>query len=78
MATPHTGWLLMRSLETLAIRMERQTATAQRVAGFLAGHPKVRTVQYLGLLEAGDPGYELYKRQCAGTGCDDRLRDRRR
>ena len=68
MATPHTGWLLMRSLETLAIRMERQTATAQRVAGFLAGHPKVRTVQYLGLLEAGDPGYELYKRQCAGPG----------
>jgi len=68
MASPHTGWLLMRSLETLAIRMERQTATAQRVAGFLAGHPKVRNVHYLGLLEPGHRGYELYKRQCVAPG----------
>lgn len=68
MATPWTGWLLMRSLETLALRMERQVATAQRVAGFLDAHPKVHNVHYLGLLDVGDPGYELYKRQCLAPG----------
>ena len=68
MATPLTGWLLMRSLETLAIRMERQTATAQRIARFLTSHPKVHNVHYLGLLDAGDPGYDIYKRQCTGPG----------
>jgi methionine-gamma-lyase len=68
MATPFVGWMLMRSLETLAIRMERQSATAQRVAGFLATHPRVHNIHYLGLLEPGDPGYELYKRQCTGPG----------
>ncbi len=68
MATPFTGWLLMRSLETLSLRMERQTETAQRIARFLAHHPKVHNVHYLGLLDAGDPGYEIYKRQCTGPG----------
>ncbi len=68
MAAPLTGWLLMRSLETLHLRMERQTQNARRVADFLASHPKVKRVRYLGLLEPNDPDYEIYKRQCLGPG----------
>lgn len=68
MAGPWTGWLLMRSLETLKIRMEQQTRNAMEVAAFLAAHPKVRKVHYLGLLEKGDKQYEIYKKQCLGPG----------
>jgi methionine-gamma-lyase len=68
MAAPMTGWLLMRSLETLALRMERQSENAAAVARFLADHPKAQRVRYLGLLQPGDDGCELYKRQCLGPG----------
>ena len=68
MASPWTGWLMMRSLETLSLRMKRQTETAGRVAKFLVSHPRVASVQYLGLLDAAHPQYELYKRQCLSPG----------
>ena len=67
-ADPHTAWLLGRSLETYAIRVERETATAARVAGFLAGHPKVAGVRYLGLIEDDDPRADLAKRQWSSAG----------
>ncbi|MDH3517901.1 MAG: PLP-dependent transferase, partial [Acidimicrobiia bacterium] len=68
MADAWTGWLLMRSLETLSLRMNRQAETAARVASFLKDHPKVIKVRYLGFLKAGDAQYELYKRQCSAAG----------
>jgi methionine-gamma-lyase len=68
MASPQTGWLVMRSLETLAIRMRRQADNAQIVASFLSTHPKVESVAYLGLLREGDTGYDVYERQCVGPG----------
>lgn len=68
MADPWTGWLLMRSLETLHMRMTRQTETAGKVARFLAEHPKVSNVRYLDLLDDADPQYDLYRRQCLGPG----------
>jgi methionine-gamma-lyase len=68
MADPWTGWLLMRSLETLHLRMTRQAETAGVVARFLAEHPKVVRPRYLGLLEPGDRDFDLFKRQCLGTG----------
>ncbi len=68
MATPLTGWLMMRSLETLDLRMRRQAENAQRIARFLSEHPFVTRVGYLGLLDAGDPAYETYKSQCEGPG----------
>ena len=49
MASPWTGWLLLRSLETLKIRMTAQMKNARYVADFLADHPKVEKVYYLGL-----------------------------
>ncbi len=68
MAGPWTGWLLMRSLETLNIRMRTQMKNAQRVADFLAQHPKVKNVHYLGLMREDDPMYDVYRRQCTAPG----------
>jgi methionine-gamma-lyase len=68
MADPFTGFLLMRSLETLKIRMQAEAENAMVLADFLATHPKVKTVTFLGRLKEGDEGYELFKRQCSGPG----------
>jgi methionine-gamma-lyase len=48
MAGPWTGWLLMRSLETLKVRMDQQAKNAEYVAEFLNNHHKVEKVYYLG------------------------------
>lgn len=66
--SPSTGWLLARSLETLRLRVERQTSNAIAIASFLAGHDKVDRVGHLSLLEPGDPQHEIYQRQCDGPG----------
>lgn len=69
MAAPWTGWLLMRSLETLKPRMELQADNAQKIARHLAGHPLVVAVNYPGLLEEKDgEQYHIYKTQCLGPG----------
>jgi methionine-gamma-lyase len=68
LADPWTGWLLMRSLETLKLRMTSSMKNARYVADFLAAHPKVEKVYYLGHLQAGDPQYEVYRRQCLAPG----------
>ncbi|MCC6748631.1 MAG: cystathionine gamma-synthase family protein [Deltaproteobacteria bacterium] len=68
MAGPWTGWLLMRSLETLKLRMTCQMKNARYVADFLADHPKVASVHYLGHLREEDPQWALYRKQCASPG----------
>lgn len=68
MAGPWTGWLLLRSLETLKIRMEQQQLNAIEVANFLSTHPKVQKVNYLGLIKEGTKEYALFKRQYSGSG----------
>jgi methionine-gamma-lyase len=68
MASPHTGWLLMRSLETLKVRMEKQAKNARRVADFLNEHPKVEKVYYLGLIQPGTRAHEIFERQYSSTG----------
>jgi methionine-gamma-lyase len=68
LADPWTGWLLMRSLETLKLRMTSSMKNARYVADFLAGHPKVEKVYYLGHLQAGEPQYDVYRRQCRAPG----------
>ncbi|HLW30372.1 MAG TPA: cystathionine gamma-synthase family protein [Brumimicrobium sp.] len=68
MVSPHTAWMLMRSLETLKIRMEKQSLNAEKVASFLDSHHKVEKVHYLGLIKEGDQDYELYKRQYNSPG----------
>lgn len=62
MTSPFTGWLLMRSLETLKIRMEQQASSAKELAEFLRDQNKVAKVHYLGFLETEDPQqYEVFK-----------------
>jgi methionine-gamma-lyase len=68
MSDPHTGWLLMRSLETLKLRMTGAMKNARYVAEFLADHPKVDKVHYLGFLQDGDPDAAIYRRQCKAPG----------
>ncbi|MBL7014658.1 MAG: cystathionine gamma-synthase family protein [Candidatus Marinimicrobia bacterium] len=68
MAGPWTGWLLMRSLETLKPRMETQAKNAKHVADFLKNHPKVEKVFYLGHLEPGSPQHNIFKRQYSSAG----------
>jgi methionine-gamma-lyase len=66
--SPATGWLLARSLETLRLRVEQQTANATSLARFLASHPKVKRVTHLSLLEPGDRRHDIYQRQSRGPG----------
>ncbi len=65
---PWTGWLLLRSLETLKLRMTSQMKNARYVADFLADHPKVDQVHYLGHISEENPQYEVYRRQCVAPG----------
>lgn len=68
MCGPWTGWLLLRSLETLKLRMTSQMKNARYVADFLADHPKVEKVLYLGHLTESDPAHAVYRRQCLAPG----------
>ena len=69
MAGPYTGWLLLRSLETLKIRMERQSDNAAKVAAFLNAHPKVERLYYLGNLEGKSERHRrIYQQQCKCSG----------
>lgn len=68
MAGPWTCWLLLRSLETLKLRMTSQMKNARYIADFLADHPKVQRVFYLGHLTEGDAQYEIYRQQCHAPG----------
>ena len=68
MAGPWSGWLLLRSLETLKMRMTAQMKNARYVADFLAEHPKVEAIHYLGQLDEADPMTEVYRRQCSAPG----------
>lgn len=68
MGGPWTGWLLMRSLETLKLRMTCQTRNARYLADFLGDHQKVEKLYYLGHLTEKDSQFKLYRKQCAGPG----------
>ena len=68
MCGPWTGWLLLRSLETLKLRMTSEMKNARYVADYLADHPKVERVHYLGHLSEDDPDHALYRRQCLAPG----------
>ena len=68
MISPNTAWLLLRSLETLKLRMDKQCENAQKVAAFLLENEKVEKVYYLGLLHPEEQGYDIYQKQCEGPG----------
>ena len=70
---PNTAWMLLRSLETLELRMSRAGENAAKVCAFLRDHPKVSRVGYLGFLD-GDANEsaarqaDIYRRHCTGAG----------
>ncbi|MBM78123.1 MAG: methionine gamma-lyase [Crocinitomicaceae bacterium] len=68
MISPNTAWLLLRSLETLKLRMDKQCDNAQKVAEYLLENDKVEKVYYLGLLHPEEQGYDIYQKQCTGPG----------
>ena len=65
---PNTAWMLLRSLETLELRMTRAGENAEKVCAFLRSHPKVESVGYLGFLEPGSRQADIYNRHCTGAG----------
>jgi len=65
---PHSSWMIGRSLETLALRMERANDNATAVAEFLRSHPQVEHVHYLPFLDPASPEGKVYTTQCSGAG----------
>lgn len=65
---PNSCWMLMRSLETLDVRVTRSNENARKVAEFLIDHPKIAKLYYLGFLNAGDPHKTVFDRQCSAPG----------
>ena len=68
MLDPNSCWLLMRSLETMKLRMTASMNVARETATFLRGHPKVAKVHYLGFLEGDDEQRAIYAKQCVAPG----------
>ncbi len=64
---PNTAWMLLRSLETLELRMSRAGENALKVCTFLRDHPKVEGLGYLGFI--ADPRQQdIFDRHCSGAG----------
>ena len=66
-ADPNTAWMLLRSLETVELRMSRAGENAAKVCAWLKDHPKVEGLGYLGMID--DPRQQdIYSRHCLGAG----------
>ncbi|NNL10014.1 MAG: aminotransferase class I/II-fold pyridoxal phosphate-dependent enzyme [Croceitalea sp.] len=65
--SPFNAWVLSKSLETLAIRVDRHCENALKVAKFLEKNPKIAWVKYPFL--KSHPNYEVAKRQMKAGGC---------
>ena len=64
--SPFNAWVLLKALETLEIRVSRQTESAAKVAAALADHPAVERLYFVG--HPSHPQYELGRRQMSGAG----------
>lgn len=65
--SPFNAWILSRSLETLAVRVDRHCENALKLATFLEGHPKINWVKYPFL--PSHPQYKLARKQMKAGGC---------
>jgi cystathionine beta-lyase/cystathionine gamma-synthase len=63
---PFDSWLVLRGLKTLALRMERHSENARRIAEYLESHQSIEKVLYPGL--PSHPGHEIAKRQMKDFG----------
>ncbi|WP_417322733.1 cystathionine gamma-synthase family protein [Erythrobacter aureus] len=64
---PNTAWMLLRSLETVELRMNRAGENAAKVCQFLSQHPKVEGLGYLGMIKDARQ-QDIYDRHCKGAG----------
>ena len=64
---PNTAWMLLRSLETVELRMQRAGENAAKVCDYLKKHPKVVGLGYLGMIEDARQ-QDIYDRHCLGAG----------
>lgn len=68
MASPHSCWLLLRSLETLKIRVEQQATNALQIADALRADDRVEKVCFLGHLEDGSRAQRIHAQQYTSAG----------
>ena len=66
-ADPNTAWMLLRSLETVELRMQRAGENAAKVCEFLSQHAKVEGLGYLGMISDARQ-QDIYNRHCTGAG----------
>ena len=66
MLSPFDSWLVARGIKTLAVRMDKQSENAAKIASFLKNAPHVKKVLYVGLPET--KGFEINKSQASGFG----------
>jgi O-succinylhomoserine sulfhydrylase len=64
--SPFNAWVLLKGLETLSLRVTASTASAHKVADFLASRPEVAMVRYP--MRADHPQYALAQQQMSGGG----------
>ena len=64
---PNTAWMLLRSLETLELRMSRAGENAAKVCAYLKSHPKVDGLGYLGMIDDARQ-QDIFNRHCSGAG----------
>ena len=64
--SPFNAWVLVKSLETLRLRVDHQSASSLHIAAWLEGHPAVASVRYPYL--PSHPQYDLARRQMSGGG----------
>jgi O-succinylhomoserine sulfhydrylase len=62
--SPFNAWVMLKGLETLPVRIERQVASAAKLADYLAGHKKIRRLIYPG--RADHPQADIVKKQMSG------------
>lgn len=65
--SPFNAWVLSRSLETLAVRVDRHCENALKLATYLEGHKKIEWVKYPFL--KSHPNHEIAKKQMKAGGC---------
>lgn len=64
--SPFTAWVILKSLESFALRVERHTDNAEAIVGLLASHPKIERVYYP-MLDSG-PDYAIAQKQMSRGG----------
>jgi O-succinylhomoserine sulfhydrylase len=64
--SPFNAWVMLKSLETMPVRVAQQTRSAERIADFLSQHPRIRRVVYPGRKD--HPQYAVAAKQMSGGG----------